>query len=87
MNVTALGLFIAAAVIYVSNWNGPPVGVTLGLALPAAGVAVTVAAGAFGWMLVQTYHVGVRLTVNQEQDEDSVQQAPALTIVRHRQAG
>ncbi len=87
MNVTALGLFIAAAVIYVSNWNGPPVGVTLGLALPAAGVAVTVDAGAFGWMLVQAYHVGVRLTVNQEQDEDSVQQAPALTIVRHRQAG
>ena len=59
----------------------------LGLALPAEGVAVTVAAGAFGWMLVQTYHVGVRPTVNQGQDEDSVQQAPALTIVRHRQAG
>ena len=87
LNVTALGLFIAAAVIYVGNWNGPPVGVTLGLALPAAGVAATVAAGAFGWMLVQTYHVGVLLTVNQGQDEDSVQQAPALTIVRHRQAG
>ena len=43
--------------------------------------------GALGWMLVQTYHVGVRPTVNQEQDEESVQQAPALTIVRHRQAG
>ncbi|MDA8275369.1 MAG: hypothetical protein M0029_08320 [Actinomycetota bacterium] len=87
LNVTALGLFIAAAVIYVSNWNGPPVGVTLGLALSAEGVAVTVAAGALGWMLVQTHHVGVRPTVNQGQDEDSVQQAPALTIVRHRQAG
>ena len=61
LNVTALGLFIAAAVIYGGNWNGPPVGVTLGLTLPAAGVAVTVAAGALGWMLVQTYHVGVRL--------------------------
>lgn len=43
--------------------------------------------GALGWMLVQTYHVGVRLTTSQEQDEDSVQQAPVLTIVRHRQAG
>ena len=87
LNDIALGLFIAAAVIYVGNWNGPPVGVTLGLALSGAGVAVTVAAGALGWTLVQTYHVGVRLTASQEQDEASVQQAPALTIVRHRQAG
>jgi len=87
LNDIALGLFIAAAVIYVGNWNGPPVGVTLGLALSAAGVAVTVVAGALGWMLVQTYHVGVRLTPSQEQDEASVQQAPALTIVHHRQAG
>ena len=87
LNDIALGLFIAAAVIYVGNWNGPPVDVTLGLALSAAGVAVTVVAGALGWTLVQTYHVGVRLTASQEQDEASVQQAPALTIVRHRQAG
>jgi hypothetical protein len=38
-------------------------------------------------MLVQTYHVGVRLTPGQEQDEAMVQQAPALMIVRHHQAG
>jgi len=87
LNDVDLGLFIAAAVIYVGNWNGPPVGVTIGLALSAGGVAVTVVSGALGWMLVQTYHVGVRLTPSQEQDEASVQQAPALTIVRHRQAG
>ena len=87
LNDAALGLFIAAAVIYVGNWNGPPVGVTLGLTLSAAGVGVTVVAGALGWMLVQTYHVGVHLTPSQEQDEDSVQRAPALTIVRHRQTG
>jgi len=50
-------------------------------------VGVTVVAVALGWMLVQTYHVGVRLTPSQEQDEASVQQPPALTIVNHRQAG
>jgi len=61
--------------------------VTIGLALAAAGVGVTVVAVALGWMLVQTYHVGVRLTPSQEQDEASVQQPPALTIVNHRQAG
>lgn len=86
LNVSALGLFIAAAVIYVGNWNGPAAGSTLGLALSAAGVALTVAAGALGWMLVQTYHVGIHLTPRQEEDETSVQLAPALSVVRHRQA-
>ena len=86
LNVTALGLFIASALSYVGNWNGPPTSATLGLALSAAGVAVTVVAGALGWMLVQTYHVGIRLTPRQADDEPVVQQAPALTLVRHRQA-
>jgi uncharacterized membrane protein len=84
LNVTALGLFIASALSYVGNWNGPPTSATLGLALSAAGVAVTLAAGALGWMLVQTYHVGIRLTPRQVEDEPTVQQAPALAV--HRQA-
>ncbi|MGC8464088.1 MAG: hypothetical protein ACP5P9_10540 [Acidimicrobiales bacterium] len=42
---------------------------------------------ALDWILVQTYHVGVRLTLSQEQDEAIVHQAPGPTIVRHRQAG
>jgi uncharacterized membrane protein len=87
LNVTAVGLFIAAAVIYKGNWNGPAVGATLGLALAAAGVAVTLAAATLGWMLVQSYHVGIRLTPRQEEDEASVQQAPALTMIHHRKAG
>lgn len=88
LNSTALGLFIASAVIYVGNWNGPPTGVVLGLALSAAGVAVTMAAGALGWMLVQTYHIGIRLTTRQAEDETEVQQqAPVLSIARHRRAG
>lgn len=85
-NVSAVGLFIAAAVIYVGHWNGPHVGTVLGLAISAAGVALTVGAGALGWMLVQTYHVGIRLTPKQEEDETSVQQAPVLHLVRHRTA-
>src|SRR5579883_447441 len=88
LNVTGLGLFIAAASEYVTHWNGPPASATLGLALAAAGTAVTVAAGSLGWMLVQTYHVGVRLTSGQERDEAEVQQTrPPLTLVRHRKAG
>lgn len=87
LNVIALGLFSAAAAEYFPNWNGPSADATLGLALSAAGVAVTVVAGALGWILVQTYHIGVQLTAAQQESERDVQQAPALTIVRHRQAG
>jgi uncharacterized membrane protein len=86
LNVTALCLFIAAAVSYVGNWNGPATGATLGLALSAAGVAVTVAAGSLGWVLVQTYHVGINLTPKQVEDETSVQRVSPLTIVRHPKA-
>ncbi len=85
-NVAALGLFIAAAVSYVDSWNGPPAGATLGLALSAAGVFMTVLAGSLGWMLVQTYHVGIRLTPRQAEDEIAVQQSPALHLVSHRRA-
>lgn len=85
-NVTALGLFIAAAVSYVSRWNGPPTGATLGLALSAAGVLMTLIAGALGWMLVQTYHVGIHLTARQAEDETTVQQSPALHLVSHGRA-
>lgn len=86
LNVAALGLFIAAAVTYAGNWNGPAASATLGLALSAAGVALTVSAGALGWVLVQTYHVGIRLTPRQAEDEQAVQQEPALSLVHHRQA-
>lgn len=85
-NVVALGLFIAAAVSYVGNWNGPPAETTLGLALSAAGVFVTVAAGALGWMLVQIYHVGIELTASQAEDEVTVQRSRALHLVPHHRA-
>jgi len=73
LNVVALGLFIATAAKYFPHWNGPATSATLGLALSAAGVACTLAAGFFGWTLVQDYHVGVRLSSAQEHDEPAVQ--------------
>lgn len=42
------------------DWNGPSVGATLGVVLPAAGVAVTASAGFLGGTLIKDYHVGVR---------------------------
>jgi len=87
LNVAALGMFVATAVIYVSNWNGPATGVALGIVLSAIGVALTVAAGWLGWTLVQTYHVGIILTSTQEQDELVVQQNAAVLPIVHRRAG
>jgi uncharacterized membrane protein len=75
LNVTALGLFLATVASYEGDWNGPAASATLGVVLSAIGVALTVMAGFFGWMLVQDYHVGVRLTPEQELAEPAIQHA------------
>jgi uncharacterized membrane protein len=73
LNVVALALFSISLGMYVTHWDGPARSATPGLALASAGVASTIAAGFLGWMLVQTYHVGVSLTPTQESDEQVVQ--------------
>lgn len=73
LNVIALVLFAISLGTYVTHWNGPATGTILGLALTSAGVACTLAAGFLGWMLVQDYHIGIRLTPTQERDELAVQ--------------
>lgn len=89
LNTAALGLFAATLALYIPHWSSPAgVSPVLGLALAAAGTACTIAAGALGWMLVQTYHVGITLTPSQQGDELAVQQArPHLRLIRpHRGA-
>jgi len=44
LNVTALGLFLAAMASYVTDGNGPAVSATPGVVLSALGAAVTIAA-------------------------------------------
>lgn len=73
LNVAALALFAISLGLYASHWDGPPRNATPGLALAAAGVACTIGAGFLGWMLVQTYHIGVTMTPVQERDETTVQ--------------
>jgi uncharacterized membrane protein len=86
LNVTTLGLFLAALVSYAADWNGPPASATLGLVLSAIGVVLTLAAGFFGWMLVQDYHVGVRLAPEQELAEPAIQHTPP-SLLGHRPPG
>jgi len=85
LNVTALGLFLAAMASYVSNWNGPAVSATPGVILSAIGVAATIAAGFLGWTLVQDYHIGVHLSPEQEIAEPAVQHHP-LRLPHHHSA-
>lgn len=80
LNVVALGLFGASLGLYVTHWDGPATGATTGLALSSAGLACTLAAGFLGWMLVQDYHVGIRLTRLQKSDEQSVQKTRPLHL-------
>jgi uncharacterized membrane protein len=76
-NVAALGLFVATFAAYASHWNGPDTGAALGIVLSAIGVACTLAAGWYGWMLVQGWHVGISLTGTQVQADPTLQEARA----------
>lgn len=70
LNVAALVLFIISFFAYYRYWNGAAgVSTTLGIVLTAIGVALTVAAGFQGWALIQTHHVGVQLTPDQQRLE------------------
>ena len=61
-NLAALALFAVTLVMYISHWNGPfKVNVWPAIVLSAFGVLCTIAAGFFGWTLVQNHHVGVNV--------------------------
>jgi hypothetical protein len=54
--------------------------------LSAIGFALTGLAGFFGWMLVQDYHVGIRLAPEQELAEEAVQRTQPGGLGRRRAA-
>jgi uncharacterized membrane protein len=68
LNIAALIFFVANAIVHHDKWGfyneNPHSGV--GIVLAALGVACTVGAGLFGWMMVQDDHVGVNLLPEQE---------------------
>jgi uncharacterized membrane protein len=74
LNVTALCLFGASLGYYATDWDATAVSPNLGLGLSSAGILCTLAAGFLGWMLVQTYHIGVELSPAQRSDEAAIQQ-------------
>jgi uncharacterized membrane protein len=60
LNVAALVLFIVLAVLNTGKWDVTAPGGLLGLILALIGVLLTVVAGAHGWTLIQTHHVGIK---------------------------
>jgi hypothetical protein len=74
LNVTALVLFIINAIIHTGDWTSPS-GEASGIILALLGVLCTVGAGYFGWTMIQTDHVGVQLTPEQERMDRGVRTA------------
>lgn len=68
LNVTALVIFIINAIIHTGNWSNPS-GTASGIILSVIGVLLTIGAGFMGWILIQTDHVGVTLTLEQQRLE------------------
>lgn len=66
LNVLALIVFLVNAILY-SREPLPPA--STGIVLSAVGVLFTLPAGFLGWNLVQSHHVGVQLTAEQERLE------------------
>jgi uncharacterized membrane protein len=62
LNVGALTLFVISVILIGTSWYGGSINYVAPLVLSLCGLALTVGAGALGWTLVQTHHVGVTPT-------------------------
>jgi uncharacterized membrane protein len=67
-NVAALILFIVALIVEAGKWSAKQPSAVAPLILSLIGVILTVAAGFYGWTLIQDHHVGIA---------DSVVETPA----------
>ena len=78
LNVVALVLFAINVFVQWPHRMEAAPGVGLAVILPLAGVITTLAAGWLGWRLVQTHHIGIELSPDQERVE------PIVTAPRMR---
>lgn len=62
LNVAALVLFVISCILLGERWRAGTLSYAAPLVLSLCGVAITIGAGWFGWMMVQTHHVGVKPT-------------------------
>ncbi len=69
LNVIALVIFIINAAVHARQWSAAHPDTGWGIVLSVAGVLCTIGAGFFGWTMIQTDHVGIQLTPEQERLE------------------
>jgi uncharacterized membrane protein len=69
LNVVALVVFLVNMMLVWTHRFDVPPRVGSSVVLPLLGVLLTIGAGFLGWKLVQTHHVGVDLTAEQERLE------------------
>lgn len=74
LNSLTLILFAVAAISNYNKWIESYPNLNATLLLTGIGVLCTVAAGFYGWTLVQKYHVGVDLTYDQKVIEPNQRQ-------------
>lgn len=67
LNVGALIAFVISLTLYVGDWNATTLpSAAAGIVVAGIGVLFTLAAGWYGWMLVQGHHVGIDLEQEQQ---------------------
>lgn len=71
LNVVALVLYLINAVAHAGQWSSAHPDTAWGIVLALLGVLCTVGAGFFGWTMIQTDHVGIQLTPEQERLEST----------------
>ena len=79
LNVTALALFAINLFALRSELGSAAPRVGAMIALPILGMLLTLGAGFLGWKLVQTHHVGVDLTPEQERLEPRASERPSAS--------
>ena len=91
LNVAALAVFAANAYLHWDERHAPLPAAALPLALAAVGVCLTIAAGFLGWKMVQTHHVGIELSPEQQRLEPGAtppaQRGGPLSEARHGPRG
>jgi len=70
LNGAALVAFGISAILAIGRWDEPQPGAAWHIVLGAIGLCLTLPAGFLGWELVQTHHVGVELSPEQERLEE-----------------
>jgi uncharacterized membrane protein len=66
LNLTSLVLFVICLILNVGQWSVSTPVSRGAVILPLLGVILTIAAGYFGWTLVQNHHVGVEFSPDEE---------------------